>query len=121
MIETPGCRVAILRQLVRSAENWKLDRPLAEKCMGDVLQLCRGVQPGDGRVHACLRQNEDKLSPECREVRARPTGSARPPCANARARMCVRVRVCIFMCSFKESSTPLTRLQSTEGVLNGCT
>mmetsp|Transcript_33669 Transcript_33669/g.73502 ORF Transcript_33669/g.73502 Transcript_33669/m.73502 type:complete len:1091 (-) Transcript_33669:561-3833(-) len=70
-IGSPGCRMAILRQLMRAAENWKLDRPLAEKCMGDVLKLCRGIQPGDGRVHACLRRNEDKLTPECREEEAR--------------------------------------------------
>jgi hypothetical protein len=52
--------------MMRSTENWKLDRPLAEKCMGDVVKLCQDVPPG--QVHDCLRKHEDQLSADCRQV-----------------------------------------------------
>jgi len=36
-------------------------------CAGDTKQLCADVRPGEGRVHACLAENRDKLSPACQE------------------------------------------------------
>lgn len=39
---------------------------LAEACRPDVETLCFDVQPGEGRVHQCLRDNFDMLSPECK-------------------------------------------------------
>lgn len=44
------------RQIVRQA------------CASDYQSLCSGVQPGGGRIIACLQQNEPKLSPECRQA-----------------------------------------------------
>jgi hypothetical protein len=38
----------------------------AQACRADVEAFCRDVEPGDGRVHICLRQNKDKLSDPCR-------------------------------------------------------
>jgi hypothetical protein len=38
-----------------------------ETCADDVQKFCGGVHPGGGRVIACLKQNENELSPECRE------------------------------------------------------
>ena len=38
-----------------------------EACTDDVQKFCGGVHPGDSRVMACLKQNENELSPECRE------------------------------------------------------
>jgi hypothetical protein len=36
-------------------------------CAADAQQLCQGILPGGGRIHACLRSNADRLSPACRE------------------------------------------------------
>lgn len=47
-----------------------------QACAANYRQFCQGVQPGGGRVLACLRQNGDKLSPDCRQA-----------LENARARM----------------------------------
>jgi hypothetical protein len=37
-------------------------------CRGDFSKYCPGVQPGGGRVLACLGKYEDKLTDECRKV-----------------------------------------------------
>ena len=34
-------------------------------CDGDVFRLCRDVEPGEGRVAACLKQHESELSQSC--------------------------------------------------------
>ena len=38
---------------------------LAEQCRNDVESFCSTEEPGDGRVHACLRSHRDELSPGC--------------------------------------------------------
>lgn len=40
---------------------------LAKICEGDYRQHCPGVQPGGGRILACLHKNADRLSQACRE------------------------------------------------------
>ncbi|MBR0797926.1 hypothetical protein JQ615_21285 [Bradyrhizobium jicamae] len=39
-------------------------------CMGDYQKYCKGVQPGGGRIIACLSKESDKLSPACKKVLA---------------------------------------------------
>lgn len=39
-----------------------------EACKGDIATLCAGVQPGEGRIRACLRANKEKLSDGCRSA-----------------------------------------------------
>ena len=36
-------------------------------CAGDVQTFCSTVQPGQGRVVQCLKQNKELLSPGCKE------------------------------------------------------
>jgi hypothetical protein len=43
----------------------KLDQMGA--CRADVKKLCPDVQPGGGRMVACLKQNEDRVSESCKE------------------------------------------------------
>ena len=42
----------------------------SEACKGDVDQYCKDVKPGQGRIGKCLKQNEAKLSPACKEQMA---------------------------------------------------
>ncbi len=35
-------------------------------CMDDAKKLCPGVEPGEGRIAACLKEHKDQLSPGCK-------------------------------------------------------
>ena len=39
-----------------------------EACAADYQSFCVGVMPGGGRILACLKKNEAKLSPECKKA-----------------------------------------------------
>ena len=39
-----------------------------QPCRPDVQKLCSGVQPGGGRIVACLKQHESQLSPQCQKL-----------------------------------------------------
>jgi hypothetical protein len=43
-------------------------KALKEACLDDYKTLCAGVQPGGGRILACLKQQADKLSPGCKQA-----------------------------------------------------
>jgi hypothetical protein len=47
-----------------------LAQTMAERmaCQGDFGKYCKGVQPGGGRIIACLSKHEDKLTAACRKV-----------------------------------------------------
>jgi len=34
-------------------------------CQADLEKFCKGVQPGEGRIIACLKQHEADLGPAC--------------------------------------------------------
>ncbi len=38
-----------------------------QACAPDIRTYCAGVQQGEGRIAKCLRANEQKLSPACRQ------------------------------------------------------
>jgi hypothetical protein len=50
-------------------------------CAEDAKKLCAGVQPGGGRIVACLREHKDALSDRCRQaagLTANPSNSSAP-------------------------------------------
>jgi hypothetical protein len=51
-------------------------------CIGDAQKLCAGVQPGGGRIAACLLQHKDSLSDGCKRAAGLPVGPATSPGAN---------------------------------------
>jgi hypothetical protein len=55
--------------IMSAAQAEEKERP--EACRADVQKLCKGVQPGGGRIAACLKQHEAELAPGCRERMAR--------------------------------------------------
>jgi hypothetical protein len=36
-------------------------------CKADFEKLCPGVQPGEGRLKACLKEKRRQISPECKK------------------------------------------------------
>ena len=41
-----------------------------DACMGDYQKFCKSVEPGGGRIIACLAKESDKLTPACKKVLA---------------------------------------------------
>jgi hypothetical protein len=41
------------------------DFRVARACVGDVLNLCSGVLPGEGRIKACMKENMSRISADC--------------------------------------------------------
>ena len=39
-----------------------------QPCRPEAQKLCSGVQPGGGRIIACLKQHESELSPQCQKL-----------------------------------------------------
>jgi Cysteine rich repeat len=44
-------------------------------CAGDAQKLCAGVQPGGGRIVACLKEHKDELSDQCKQAAGVPINS----------------------------------------------
>jgi D-serine deaminase-like pyridoxal phosphate-dependent protein len=40
-------------------------------CEADVQKLCAGVQPGGGRILACLKEHKDAVSDGCKQALAK--------------------------------------------------
>lgn len=57
---SPACKQNIAKAKERVKEA-------AEACKGDAEKVCKDVKPGGGRIAHCLKQNEDSLSPACKE------------------------------------------------------
>jgi hypothetical protein len=45
-------------------------------CAADAQKLCAGVQPGGGRILACLKEHKDALSDQCKQAAAQAAGSS---------------------------------------------
>lgn len=41
---------------------------LAAACAQDVKTLCPGIEPGDGRIAACLKEHRRKVSSGCKDA-----------------------------------------------------
>ena len=39
-----------------------------QPCAGDIKTMCAGIQPGEGRIKACIKSHLTELSPTCQDV-----------------------------------------------------
>ncbi|MGH6880578.1 cysteine rich repeat-containing protein [Hypericibacter sp.] len=49
---------------------------VAKACRGDIQQFCETVQPGGGRILACMREHKDQLSQICHDAIAQASQAA---------------------------------------------
>src|ERR1022692_1027269 len=59
---------------------------LRAACAEDAQKLCAGVQPGGGRIVACLKEHKDSLSDRCKQaagLAASPGSSSAPSASSA--------------------------------------
>jgi len=43
-------------------------RAFAQACKGDINKYCKGMRPGSGKLAKCLKDNQAKLTPACKEA-----------------------------------------------------
>lgn len=67
---------------VQSAQAQDLSA-IRAACADDAQKLCAGVQPGGGRIVACLKQHKDALSDRCKQAAGVAAGSANSPAPSA--------------------------------------
>ena len=69
--------------LLSSGVSFAADQPPGNgpraACRADVEKLCAGVQHGDGRIVACLQQNQAQVSPACKDALAKMRPRGAPP------------------------------------------
>jgi hypothetical protein len=66
-VAVAGCLAAAMPAAAQQPAG-AAGQALKEACKGDYKALCSGVQPGGGRIVACLAQQADKLSPGCKQA-----------------------------------------------------
>lgn len=67
-IQAEGCLKEVSFLVWMEVQDFRADMQLAEACRSDVMRLCAKVEPGEGRVHQCLRANVKQLSSACRSA-----------------------------------------------------
>ena len=57
--------IVVVAGVLSSAQGWA-SSPEPWPCQSDAQALCKGVQPGEGRIFVCLKQHFSELSAGCR-------------------------------------------------------
>lgn len=57
----PRCQQIVRQRMVR----WKAADGYRVACAADVTRVCQAVEPGEGRILACLQEHEQDLSDGC--------------------------------------------------------
>lgn len=87
-----------------------------QACAGDIAQYCAGVPQGGGKLAQCLRANEQKLTPACRQGMTQMAGMMREvvqACEDDMHRFCTgaapgTAKECL-RANFRELSRPCKR------------
>ncbi|KAK9816541.1 hypothetical protein WJX72_001742 [[Myrmecia] bisecta] len=66
-IQSAECQTEVFYLVKMEANDFRNDVLLAEACREDVDKFCKDVEPGEGRVHECLRAQRGALSEACRK------------------------------------------------------
>jgi Golgi apparatus protein 1 len=65
-LKKPKCQKGIREHVQGAIMNIKADPVTYAACVSDVELICPNVLPGQGRVHKCLLQNIEEVSPTCK-------------------------------------------------------
>jgi len=62
------CLPIVAIVLLSTTSSMAQQRPLAKECAADVKAQCTGVEPGEGRIKACIKSHFNDLSQPCQSV-----------------------------------------------------
>lgn len=65
-ITASACQEEVFYYQLMEVTDFRNDVILAEACRNDVEKYCKDVEPGEGRVHQCLRFHREFISEPCR-------------------------------------------------------
>ncbi len=74
MNRSPLIRILALAGLLATTASYAAEAnkkggsELAAACGQDIKTLCPGIEPGDGRIAACLKEHRRKLSAGCKDA-----------------------------------------------------
>jgi hypothetical protein len=85
-----ACRDSMEQGRKRGAAAKQRGEEFAEACKADAEKVCKGVQPGEGRVLRCLVEKKDQVSPACRQKIEE--GERAHPCYTETLRLCKDVK-----------------------------
>ncbi|GAX78146.1 hypothetical protein CEUSTIGMA_g5588.t1 [Chlamydomonas eustigma] len=66
-IKSDDCKKEVFYFEKMEVTDYRNDVILAAACREDVEKFCKDTEPGEGRVHACLRINRKQISEGCRK------------------------------------------------------
>jgi hypothetical protein len=82
------CAATAVQSASAQANNQPSLAALRAACAEDAQKLCAGVQPGGGRIVACLKEHKDSLSDRCKQaagLAANPGSSSAPSAGSSPA------------------------------------
>jgi Golgi apparatus protein 1 len=62
------CRKVLAKENRMGSKNALSLPGINANCKSDLEKFCKGVKPGNGRTHACLRKSLERLSPGCKDA-----------------------------------------------------
>jgi hypothetical protein len=74
-----------------SATSGMAQSAAMKACGGDVKSLCAGIQPGDGRVRACIKSHFSDVSAPCQAVLLKAAAISKACSADVK-KMCAEVK-----------------------------
>ncbi len=89
MVKTGLAIAAIL--LLSSASAMAQQRAMTKACGDDIKAQCAGVQPGQGRIRACVKEHFKDLSQPCQDFLVK-AEALRSACAADAKQFCADVR-----------------------------
>lgn len=64
-VRNANCKKQIVRQIYKMSDDVMYVPNMRAVCGDDIKRFCPAVQPGQGQLHQCLRQNLEVLSHDC--------------------------------------------------------
>lgn len=61
-----GCKDAMAQRMSERGEGKKGKGKGAPACKADAEKVCAGIQPGEGRIMACLKEKQAQVSDACK-------------------------------------------------------